>query len=190
MDEFVKVSYLIAPLIVGLILHGLAIKFGWFKRLARPLDRGATFRGKRLFGDNKTYRGIVAVALGTAVGFGIQTILHRSAGPRHIEMMDYRFPAALLLGLAVGATAMLSELPNSFIKRQLNVAPGSAAAGLAGGLFYFLDQVDMLAGVWLVLCFVVRASLGRILWSILFLFVVHQIITLIGYGLGMRATAR
>lgn len=190
MDELIRVSYLIAPLIVGLIFHGLCIKFGWLAGLARPLDGGARLGGKRLFGDNKTYRGIVAVALGTAAGFGIQTILYRNGGLQKIALLDYRFPAALLLGLAVGVAAMLSELPNSLIKRQLNVAPGSAAAGLAGGLFYVLDQVDMLVGVWLVLGFVVRASIERILWSILFLFVIHQVLTLIGYGLGMRATAR
>lgn len=190
MDEFLKVSYLIAPLIVGLILHGFCIKFGWLRGLSRPLDNGATFRGKRVFGNNKTYRGIVAVAIGTAIGFGIQMLLHHSAAPSKVELLDYSPLTVLLIGLAMGAAAMLSELPNSFIKRQLDVAPGKAATGSTALLFYFLDQVDMLAGVWLVLCFIVHVSIERILWSILFLFVVHQILSVIGYGLGMRTTAR
>jgi len=62
--------------------------------------------------------------------------------------------------------------------------------GIAGLIFYFLDQVDMLVGVWLILSFIVPVTAERILWSIVFLFIAHQVITIIGYGLGMRATAR
>jgi hypothetical protein len=85
---------------------------------------------------------------------------------------------------------MLSELPNSFIKRQLGIAPGNAGNGFVGVLFYILDQIDMLIGVWLVLSFTVEVTVARVLWSAVFLFLSHQIITLAGYALGMRATAR
>src|SRR5215510_7266086 len=190
MDEFLRVSYLISPLLLGLIFHGLCIKFHWLRSLALPIDNHLAFRGKRLLGDNKTYRGIVAVAVGAAVGFGIQAFLHITLAFRKVELLDYRNPAILLVGLAMGMAAMLSELPNSFIKRQLDIAPGTSIKGLAALLFYFLDQVDMLVGVWLVLGFMVTVTVERILWSIVFLFVAHQVITIIGYGLGMRATAR
>lgn len=190
MDEVLKVSYLIAPLLLGLVCHGLCIKFRWLTSLTRPIDRGRCFRGKRLLGNNKTYRGIVAVAIGTAAGFGLQALLHKTAGPLRVELFDYQVPAALFIGLAVGAAAMVSELANSFIKRQLDIAPGTATSGAAGLFFYVFDQVDMLVGVWLVLGFIVGVTIERVLWAIAFLFVTHQIITLIGYGLGMRATAR
>lgn len=189
-DELVKMSYLISPLLLGLTFHGLCLKFRWLTALALPIDKGTSFRGKRLFGDNKTFRGIVAVAIGTAAGFGVQVLLHRFLGPRNFELLDYRKPSILLIGFAMGMAAMLSELPNSFIKRQLGIAPGSATKGFAGWLFYFLDQVDMLVGVWLVLSFMVTVTVERLLWSIVFLFAAHQVITAIGYGLGMRATAR
>ncbi len=57
-------------------------------------------------------------------------------------------------------------------------------------LFYVLDQIDMLAGVWLVPGFVVAVTAARVLWSAVFLFISHQLLTVVGYQLGMRATAR
>ena len=147
MDEFLRISYLISPLLLGLTFHGLCIKFHWMSSLARPIDHHLSLRGKRLLGDNKTYRGIAAVAIGTVVGFAIQALLHRAIEPRKLELLDYRIPAILLIGVAVGMAAMLSELPNSFIKRRLDIAPGRSTVGVAGLIFYFLDQVDMVVGV-------------------------------------------
>ena len=54
------------------------------------------------------------------------------------------------LGFALGAAAMLSELPNSFFKRQLDIAPGAPGGGPAMLFFYVVDQVDFLLGAWLV----------------------------------------
>src|SRR6185369_11647711 len=51
---------LFAPLFLGMVAHGLCIRFGLLRGLAVPIDGGRRWRGKRLFGDNKTYRGIVA----------------------------------------------------------------------------------------------------------------------------------
>jgi hypothetical protein len=190
MDEFLKVSYLLSPLLVGLAAHGMCIKLGWLRLLARPIDAGATLRGRRLFGANKTYRGVVAVALGTAAGFGLQMALHRGGVARGWELLDYGSAAVVGVGLATGAAAMLAELPNSLLKRQLGIAPGTAGGGMWRAVFYVLDQVDMLAGVWLVFGFVVTITVARVLWSVVFLFIAHQLLTVIGYRLGMRATAR
>ncbi len=191
MIELLRVSYLLLPILVGLTFHGFCMKFKWLTYLARPIDGGSMFRGRRFFDANKTYRGVIAVGLGTALGFGIQAlVLHQITSLRHLELINYSRLNWLLLGFAMGVAAMLSELPNSFIKRQLGIAPGTAVNGVTGVLFYILDQIDMLLGVWLVLSFAVEVTLTRVLWSVVFLFLVHQIITLAGYALGMRATVR
>ena len=190
MNEFLKVSYTLTPLLVGLAFHGLCIKLGWLGRLARPIDAGATLRGKPLFGPNKTYRGVLAVAVGTAAGVAVQILLHSAGVGRDAELLDYRNLAVVALGFAMGAAAMLSELPNSFLKRQVGIAPGAPGAGALGAVFYVLDQIDMLVGVWAVLGLVVVVTAARLLWSVVFLFVAHQVLTTVGYRLGMRATAR
>lgn len=191
MTEMLAVSYMLLPLLVGLTLHGFCIKFKWLAFLARPIDGGRMLRGRRLFGPNKTYRGVIAVGLGTALGFGIQAIfLHQITSIRYLELIDYSHLNWFPLGLAMGVAAMLSELPNSFIKRQLGIAPGTPGNGMVGVLFYILDQIDLLLGVWLVLSFAVEVTLSRVLWSVIFLFLAHPMITLAGYALGMRATVR
>ncbi|MBD0372473.1 MAG: CDP-archaeol synthase [Pyrinomonadaceae bacterium] len=191
MKELLSISYLFSPLLLGLTAHGLCIKFNWLSFLCSPVDRRRTFRGKRIFGPNKTYRGIVAVGLGAAIGFGLQAIFfHRFAQIRSIELLHYTLPEATLLGFVFGAAAMLSELPNSFIKRQLDIAPGNMASGTTALIFYAFDQIDFLVGAWLVLALFISVTFGRVLWSLVFLFISHQIITTVGYSLGMRSTPR
>jgi hypothetical protein len=190
MDEFLKVSYLLSPLLVGLAFHGLSIRFGWLNSLRLPIDAGKTLRGKRLFGANKTYRGVIAVAIGTALGVALQGVLHHVHAIRTLELLNYSNPISLGFGLAIGAAAMLSELPNSLLKRQIGIAPGAQGRGMAGAVFYVLDQIDMLVGTWIVVGFAVPITATRLLWSVVFLFIAHQLLTVVGYGLGMRGTIR
>jgi CDP-archaeol synthase len=191
MKEFLALAYLFFPLLVGLAFHGFCIKYGAVAFLCRPIDQGRSFRGKRIFGANKTYRGVVVVGLGTMVGFGLQSLLlHRIASIRGIELFDYAFFKSLAIGLAVGVAAMLSELPNSFIKRRFEIAPGSVAKGWKRVIFYVYDQIDFLLGAWLVLAVVVPFTVERALLSAGLLLVAHQLMSSAGYALGMRKTAR
>jgi CDP-archaeol synthase len=191
MKEFLALAYLFLPLLVGLALHGFCIKYDLLAFLSRPIDRGRKFRGKRVFGDNKTYRGVVVVTLGTVIGFGLQSLfLHRIASVRSVELFDYAFFKSLAVGAGVGVAAMLSELPNSFIKRRFEIAPGTAAGGLKGVIFYIYDQIDFLLGAWLVLAIVVPVTVGRALFSAVLLLIAHQLMSSAGHALGMRKTAR
>jgi len=124
------------------------------------------------------------------VGVGLQDVFHYFRGMRSLELLNYGSPATLGFGLAMGAAAMLSELPNSLLKRQLGIVPGAAGRGVVGVMFYLLDQIDMLIGTWVVVGFAVPITAMRLLCSVVFLFVAHQLLTVVGYGLGMRANAR
>ena len=83
---------------------------------------------------------------------------------------------------------MVSELPNSFIKRQIDIAPGATTSGILNLFFYIFDQIDYLVGVWIVFAFFVGVTFQRVVFSAVFLFFSHQIISLLGYWLGMRKT--
>jgi len=186
-SELNLIAALFGPLFVGLVFHGLCIKYGWLRGLAQPIDRNLHFRERPLFGANKTYRGIVAVSLGSALGYGLQS-LAPALQPEPLRALPLH--RVLLFGLAMGGAAMLSELPNSFLKRQLGVAPGAAGGGMLEPMFYLFDQVDVLLGTWLVIACIVAPTPSRVGWSIVFVVVVHQIISLLGVRLGMRASAR
>ncbi len=191
MTKLLEVGYLFAALLGGSILSGLCMKYDWFKALKRSLDGGRTFRGKPLFGGNKTLRGVLAMAIGTAVMLAFQAgVLHRNPALADLELFDYGSVNGWLLGFTWGAAAMLSELPNSFVKRQLGVAPGAPATGPSAFLFYLVDQVDLLLGSWLVLMWFVPVTVTRVALSVVIVILVHQLITAVSYSLGIRATAR
>jgi hypothetical protein len=114
-QQFAEGAIAMAPLFFGLLAHGLCIRFGALRQLTRPI---LTW----LFGVNKTHRVIVCVAFGTAVGF----VLIRPS------LLPMEPPGLALVGLCVGAAAMAAELPNSFLKRRLGIAPGSQATGARG----------------------------------------------------------
>jgi len=189
MREFVGTAYLLLPLLLGGVFHGLCMKYEWLSFSKRPIDRGYTVRGRRLFGANKTFRGPLAVGLGASLGLGVQaTILHRWSGIRNVELFEYGGVNGWLLGFVVGAVAMLAELPNSFMKRQLGVGPGQAGQGVLGVMLYVVDQVDLLLGAWLVFALVLDARLAWVLLSVVLVVVVHQLLTSITYALGMRTS--
>src|SRR5215218_2330110 len=53
------------PALGGALAHAPVLRFDLAPRLRRPLDGGATVRGRRLLGDNKTIRGAIVMAGGT-----------------------------------------------------------------------------------------------------------------------------
>jgi CDP-diglyceride synthetase len=189
--EIWGVAYLIAPLLVGAVLSGLAIRYDVLPSLRRPLDGGRRWRDRPLFGPNKTWRGVLVVAVGNLLGVGLQsTVLHGVPALRAAELFDYGAVNGWLLGLLLGVLTALAELPNSFFKRQSGIAAGGPGRGLAGAFFYVLDQVDVLLGLWLAYALVMRPTPMLVLISFLILFFGHQAVTVIGYALGMRHTLR
>jgi len=181
--------YLLLPLLGGAVASGLCIRFGWLRALARPIDGGRTLGGRPIFGPNKTLRGVLAVVIGNTLVLGLQSAaLHYAPAIRRVELFDYGMVNGWLVGLAVGTLAALAELPNSFLKRRLNIPAGQSGQGAMRALFYFVDQVDILAGVWLAYSLVVDVTLWRVVLSVGLIFVLHQAVTLIGGGLGMRPT--
>ncbi|HEX2076399.1 MAG TPA: CDP-archaeol synthase [Longimicrobium sp.] len=191
MREFWGVVYLIAPLLVGAVFSGLAIRYDLAPGLRRPIDGGRTWRGRPLFGPNKTWRGVLTVCVGNMLGVGLQsTVLHDVPALRAVELFDYGAVNGWLLGLLLGFLTALAELPNSFMKRQSGIVAGGPGSGLSGAFFYVLDQVDVLIGLWLAYALVMRVVPERVLLSFLILFFGHQLVTVVGYALGMRRTIR
>ena len=181
------VAILWTPFIIGLLANVLCVKFGWLQRWQRPLDRGATLRGRRVFGANKTWRGVAVVAAGTAIGYALMALTKLLPGGVAPSLSIGQFA---LIGAVVGAAGMLSQLPGAFLKRQLDIAPGGAATGVALPLFWILDHVEILLGSWLVLGPIVGFTVMRLAWSVLWMAVLQQLVAFAGARQGMRAPAR
>lgn len=192
LQEILGTVYLLLPLLGGAGVHGLCMKYGWLAALARPIDAGRQLRGLPIFGRSKTWRGPVAVAAGAAAVYAVQQeFLHALPGIRALELVDYSRLPGFWYGAVAGAIAELFELPNSFAKRRLGIEPGGTAArGPLALLFFLWDQLDLLLGYWFVLAASVPATPVRVAASIAIVAAVHPLLTLAGYLLGVRPTAR
>lgn len=187
MQDLRFVTLLFAPLGLGSLLHGLVTYFGCFPRLLAPIDGGLRLGGEPLLGASKTWRGVLSVAVGTALGYALAAM---GSGLTIPELAGKSPALASLFGLGFGAGAMLGELPNSFVKRRLGWASGTSPRGMLGALSYVVDQVDLVVGCWLVTAMVASVTTSRVLISLVFVFVFHQLITVLDYLAGIRGSLR
>jgi hypothetical protein len=117
-------------------------------------------------------------------------VLHRFEPHARLELVDFAGLPGWWFGALLGAAAELSELPNSFVKRQLGIEPGGTARGPLALLFFLWDQLDLLLGYWLALSCFLPATPLRVAVSIATVGGIHPLLTVAGYLLRMRPTAR
>lgn len=155
----------------------LASRFGW------PVDGGLTFRGRRLFGDNKRVCGFMVLPPSAGLFF----MLLGNAWPVLPEPLgDALWPLSAIqyagLGLACGFAFMAAELPNSFLKRQFGIDPGEIPArGWLRLIILLVDRLDSIVGVLLVLSFLVPVSRDMWFWILASAPVIHA-----GFSVGMH----
>jgi hypothetical protein len=178
-------------LIIAFALAGCA-QAAWLgsaasRRFMCPVDGGLTFRGRRVFGDNKTVRGFIVMPLATAVAFLVVFLLARDAGAGLWALTAPQYGA---LGLLAGTGFMLGELPNSFLKRRLGIAPGAPAGGpVLRPLFFAIDRLDSAAGVLAALAFVVTIPPATVAYVLAAGSVVHGAFSVLTFRLGGKARA-
>lgn len=170
--RLLQVVYLILPLLVAGAVHAPVIKRNLLPWLARPLDLGRSFRGQRIFGANKTWRGVVLMSTVAVLVVFAQTQLYRLDGFRELSIVDYSETSWLALGLALGISYSLSELPNSFAKRRLGIPPGGVSKSRAV-LQYVLDQADSAVGGTLALAVFLWPAWGTLLLVFAVGFLLH-----------------
>jgi hypothetical protein len=153
-----RVAWMVAPVLIAGFGQVLVLKTGLLPGLAIPLDRGVHWRGKPLLGPRKTWRGVIIM---TTLSGLVATAQARAA--RHSRRLgafspfDYDRINAGLLGVALGLGYCLAELPNSFVKRRLDIAPAGRANRFAW-LQYLVDQSDSVAGCLVALRFFYKPS--------------------------------
>ena len=101
---------------------------------------------------------------------------------------ELREAGPLLVGVLMGLGTVLAELPGSFVKRQLDIAPGGQKATLAGRVISIWDQGDFVLGVFVALSPLWIMSFRQAAWSFIVVAVLHLGISVIGHALGARKT--
>ncbi len=143
----------------------------WFKWLAVPTDFG-----KNIFGDNKTYRGLIfGILFGILVAF-IQFLLYNISFFRELSFVDYS--NWLLLGFLFGFGALSGDMIESFIKRRLKIGPGQR--------FVPWDQLDFVIGSLVLVGIVVNITWRRIFFIAIISVIGHILVNHAAYYLKIR----
>ena len=186
--KLLETIYLIAPLLVAGVVHGPVIKRNVLAPLARPLDFGKTLGGTRVFGANKTWRGLLLMSTVSVVVVLVQSELYSVAPFRSISVVDYSQTSWLALGLALGLGYSLSELPNSFAKRRLGIPPGGVSRRRAVG-HYVVDQADSAVGGTLALAAFLWGSWGTLLLVFVVGFALHVVMDQLFFAFAVKRRA-
>lgn len=156
-----------------------------------PVDGGRTWKdGRRVFGDGKTWRGLLlAPPLAAGVFTAVDVLV--PAGYPFVDLAAAP-PWTFAFALALGYGALVGDLAESFAKRRLGKERGAPWLGF--------DQLDFVIGAW---AFGVLASLlllpfygtlwfpAAFPWPVLLMQVVltpllHLAVNFIGYKLKLK----
>lgn len=156
-----------APVLVGKRLKALAV----------PLDFGASIGGVRIFGDHKTWRGLIVGFATGAVAFQLQRALYVAEIGSVLALFDYRALPALT-GAWLGFGAILGDAAKSFFKRRVGIAPGKPWIGP--------DEIDFYLGAAAVAACFVSLPLVPLLISIPVVIAGHLLSNVIAWALGLK----
>lgn len=149
-----------------------------------PIDRGIYYGKNRLLGDGKTFEGLVK---GIACGFISGIFLHLFVAEYlNLHPFGYSTSLSFLVTLiCLTAGAMLGDLFGSLIKRRAGLKPGASLP--------IVDQLDFVAGAWLLLFLFAREwfieffSLEIIITVIVITPPLHLLTSYIGFKIGKKA---
>src|SRR3990172_9656796 len=147
-----------------------AKKLNIFKFLDYPVDFKKTFLGKRIFGDHKTFRGIV---IGTISGFLISLFLFLLIPLNQTPFLYLtNYLQFAVYGALAGFGAMAGDTIKSFFKKQLNIKSGTP--------FIPFDQIDYIIGFLLATSLLVGWRWEQILFLLIFTIIFHPLTNIAG----------
>ena len=176
-------AWVFLPVLGALLAHAPVLRYDLTPALARPIDGSLEIGGRRLFGDNKTWRGAIAMFAGAA---GTALALRRARWFRERLPEELERAPALTYAALLGTAVVISELPTSFVKRRLGVAPGAQRGSPLGVVLSLYDQGDFVVGGVVLLRPLWRPSAGEALGAYVVVSGAHLVANVIGYAIGAR----
>ncbi len=153
LQDTLNILWLLLGLFVAGLLEGVLWKTPVFEWCNTPIQTD-------WFGPNKRWRGLISLPLTAALAtIGFQAIESSASflPEQWIHFSDFN---GVEYGLLTGFFCNLAELPNSFIKRRLNIPPGDESQIAT----FITDHLDSTLGL-------------LILWGLYFHFPSHLIVT-------------
>ena len=144
-------------------------------RFLAPIDFNITFRGKRIFGAHKTWRGLIFGIIGAIVIIYLQKYLYNVDFLKSISLFNYSQQNLVALGFLLGFGALFGDAVKSFFKRQIGIKPG--------GRWPIFDQLDFVIGGLLFSALIYIPSWQQILIIIIFTPALHLLSNYIAFKL-------
>jgi len=177
--------YFFLPAYIANMAPPLMRRTGLFKFLYKSIDAGRQFRGTPIFGDHKTWLGIISSLITGTMVVGLQFWLYQFPFFKEVSFLNYYQINILFFGVTISLGMIFGDLLFSFIKRRANLKPGTP--------FIPFDQINYVIGVCLVLSpfWLFDKDFSKIdlgVWlALLFLTLfLHVVINRIGYELGLH----
>ena len=159
----IELFYLMIPAYIANMAPVFARRVKW----DLPMDFGKTLFGKRIFGDHKTWKGlIVGIIAGTVAGVLISQIYWPIAF------------SPLLWSLLASTGALLGDAAKSFFKRQFGIPSGKSWTPF--------DQIDYSVGALLLGSIIYHPGILSALIVIIASAIGHIAVNHIAYYIGIR----
>ena len=162
--EILEAAYVFLPAGIANSTPPLLTKFFG---LRSAIDGGRSWRGQPLFGSHKTWLGLIGGTIAGIITFVLQRQFDHLAVP-------------IFAAFTMSFGALAGDLAKSFFKRRFAVAPGK--------VWFPLDQIDYILGAILLTAPFLRLSLTTAAMIVVIYFVLHLIVSALGYLAGTKDT--
>lgn len=169
MNDYIAAVLFFLPAGLANAVPVLANKVPILKNLNAPLDFGQTYRGKRVFGENKTWRGLI-------IGVVVASLAAVVIGKLNQNVIGTS--GQLTVGFLLGLGALIGDAVESFIKRQVGIKPGHA--------WVPFDQLDYIIGGLIFVSFVASLPVWAIITIIFVYSCLHIAVSYFGYLFGFK----
>jgi len=171
------------PVIFAAIFHMVVVKLNVFPFLNYPLDHNKKWRGKPIFGKNKTYRGlIIMIVFSIFFTFIYKVLADNFSGFNSHNLLNFQIYSFTFYGFLYGAAYIIAELPNSFIKRRMGAKEGKSN----NIIMVLFDQLDSVIGITLLFIPFSAFTIKHFFVGILFFGLLHIIINYLLFLIGLR----
>lgn len=171
-ETFIFVFLFFLPAGIANMVPVFAARVPGLRNWEWPMDGGRSWRGRRLLGDHKTWRGFAA---GTASAVLAAVIISK------VDPFFYQGASPVLIGFLLGAGALAGDAVKSFFKRRAGIPSGKA--------WFPFDQVDYIAGAIAFSFWYAPLRPAGYLLMLALGFVLHLLIVYIGYLTKLRDQA-
>ncbi len=149
------------------------------KKFTYPVDCYAKIGGKRILGDHKTVRGFIAAIIAGIISCSLEVFFYNNFfSIRELIPIDYYAINPVILGALLGFGALTGDAIKSFFKRRVNIPPGVS--------WFPFDQIDYIIGGIALSLFYIQLTFGDYVVLCIVWFLMHPLITFIGYLFKLR----